>query len=80
MFDKKASQWKLSLYSNPNVYAILNGSDVSYPFGTHDWYIFNDTCKYIGLDKTIRPNIFKMPLNFNGCNPNIEFNCADGTW
>ena len=47
-FDNLANNWKLTLYDNPNIYAIFNETNVEIPFGKHFWYVFNDTCEYDG--------------------------------
>ena len=64
------------LYDNPNIYATCNES-IGYPFGMLNWYFFNDTCEQVVPEQT---NVHKLPINFNGCNPNYEYNCHDGTW
>ena len=51
-YDPIKSEWKLSLYTNPTIYATCNES--TYPFGTLNWYFFNDTCQRIGSEHTIR--------------------------
>ena len=69
-------EWKLGIYSNPLVYATYNGTSL-HPFGSNDWYVYNDTCKDVDkFDKEMN----KMTLNLNACNPNSEYNCVDGTW
>ena len=78
-YEQEYTEWRLSLFDNPFIYATYNGSE-PYPFGTFNWYIFNDTCKKVEPSLIISKNVNKMPLNFNGCNTNNEFNCADGTW
>ena len=46
-----------------------NGTSL-YPFGSNDWYVYNDTCKDVDkFDKEIN----KMTLNLNACNPNSEY-------
>ena len=75
-YDADASEWRLSLYSKPSVFATYNGTDL-YPFGSNDWYVYNDTCKdIIKYNKEV--NI--MNFNMNACDPETEFNCKDGTW
>ena len=75
-YDNDASEWRLLAYGKPSVFATYNGT-ATYPFGSNDWYVYNDTCKDINeYDKEI--NI--MTLNLNACDPNTEFNCLDGTW
>ena len=81
-YNNDKSEWKLSLYSKPSIYAIFNGT-ATYPFGVQKWFVFNDTCKYESEDELesieIKKN-HKLSFNFNACHPNEEFNCADGTW
>ena len=78
VYDQQKSEWKLTLYSNPNIYATCNES--TYPFGMLNWYFFNDTCQRIGSEQTVAKNVYRLPINFNGCNSNYEYNCLDGTW
>ena len=77
-YDVDKSEWKLILYTNPNIYATCNES--FYPFGTLNWYFYGDTCQQIGSENVVAKNVYKLPINFNACNPNTDFNCADGTW
>ena len=82
-YDLNKSEWKLTLYSNPNIYATCNESNYPssiYPFGKFNWYFFGDTCKHIEPEKVLAKNVYKLPINFNACDPNSEFNCEDGTW
>ena len=72
-YDKQKSEWKLTNYQNLQFYATSN--DTIYPFGTRTWYIHNDTCQNKNYG-----SVQKVKLNFNVCDPNEEFNCADGTW
>ena len=78
VYDQLKSEWKLTLYSNPNIYATCNES--TYPFGMLNWYFFNDTCQRVGSEQTVAKNVYRLPINFNGCNSNYEYNCLDGTW
>ena len=71
-FNETKKEWKHYLYSNKNVFAICNETDGNYPFGTHNWYIFNDTCRD-NLEFRIQP------LSFSACSDN-EFVCKDGGW
>ena len=57
-YDPIKSEWKLSLYTNPTIYATCNES--TYPFGTLNWYFFNDTCQRIGSEHTIRGHPWNM--------------------
>ena len=78
--DDKLSQWKLINYNEPHIQAISNTA--SYPFGTHTWYIYNDTCIYATADQIVEneKNTYKIRMNFNVCDEKDEFNCADGIW
>ena len=81
-YNNDKSEWKLSLYSKPSIYAIFNGT-ATYPFGVQKWFVYNDTCKYESedeLESTQTKKNHKLSFNFNACHPNEEFNCADGTW
>ena len=72
-WESQDNAWKLATYSDNNVIAILNETGIRYPFGTQNWFVFNDTC-------TIGANVKKTRLlSFSTCNEN-SFNCADGTW
>ena len=77
-FDKDRSEWKLTLDSNSETYATCNES-IKYPFGTHNWYFYNDNCKSTESEYSSDKDVLKLPINFNGCNSE-EFNCADGSW
>ena len=90
-YNPKKSEWKLTLYSNPKIYAICNEtikifpydnsqSYLSYPFGTFHWYFFGDTCKGMETEKSVAKNVYKLKISFNGCDENKEFVCGDGTW
>ena len=92
-YDQKKSEWKLTLYSNPDIYAICNESAIylnddsqhshpspSYPFGTFHWYFFGDTCKEIGPEKSVAKKVYNLTISFNACNEKNEFVCGDGTW
>ena len=48
-YNDDKSEWKLSLYSKPSIYAIFNGT-ATYPFGVQKWFVFNDACKYESED------------------------------
>ena len=67
----ETSAWKLTLYSNPSIYATFKGTAI-YPFGVQTWNVFNDSCN----QKTNT----ELSLNFNACHSEDEYNCADGTW
>ena len=77
-YDTEKSEWRLSNYGNPSIYATTNES--VYPFGTMNWYFHGDTCQRISAENMVAENVYKLPINFNGCDPNSEFNCRDGTW
>ena len=90
-YDPKKSEWKLTMYTNPNIYATCNESvidpnddtppsSLNYPFGTFHWYFFRDTCKKIGHEKILAKNVHKLTISFNACDENNEFTCSDGTW
>ena len=76
-YDYSENQWVVKMYNNPYVFAINNETDNKsmLPFGTHDWYIFNDTCNYDG-NSLMR----KTKLSLSRCAED-EFTCQnDGTW
>ncbi len=54
------------------VVAYLNLSYIKYPFGTHDWHIYHDTCCK-GSEPEVRS------VSFTVCTED-EFNCASGIW
>ena len=64
-YDPKKSEWKLTKYSNPNIYATCNES--IYPFGTLNWYFYEDTCRQILIEpeKIVAKNVYKLPISFN---------------
>ena len=45
-----------------------------------NWYFHGDTCQRISAENMVAENVYKLHINFNGCDPNSEFNCRDGTW
>ena len=77
-YDPKKNEWKLTMYSNPNIYATCNES--IYPFGTLNWYFFGDTCTQIEQENILAKNVHKLMISFNACDDNNEFTCSDGTW
>ena len=38
-------EWRLTLNDEKTIYGVCNETSGDYPFGFHDWYFFNDTCK-----------------------------------
>lgn len=78
-FQPKTQEWKLSLYKNPNAYAICNETQDNYPFGTYIWYFFNDTCPRATERDLVAQNVHKFSLSLSACTKD-EFNCRDGTW
>ena len=79
-YDQQTSEWKLTTYSNPNIYATCNESRSMYPFGMLNWYFFGDTCTNKEPDKIMAENACKMTISFDACDENNEFTCGDGTW
>ena len=69
--------WKLENIKDKTIFAILNETENSYPFGKHFWYVFNDSCKNKGME--VAPNTYKIEMSFNACKEDM-FNCHDGTW
>jgi hypothetical protein len=78
-WDSSKEYWKLTLYSDSNVYTFCNSTGDSYPFGTQTWYIVNDTCQTINKEDAVDEGIFRSTLSFSSCDEN-KFNCKDGTW
>ena len=76
-WDDSQKHWKLENIEDKKIFAILNETESSYPFGTHFWYIFNDNCKNLGV--AVAPNTYRTELSFNVCKEDM-FNCHDGTW
>ena len=75
-FDYAKNQWVVGVYSNPHIFAINNATDSKsvLPFGTQDWYIFNDTCN--NGNSLMKKN----KLSLSRCAED-EFTCQDdGTW
>ena len=71
-FDVTIQQWKLSLYSTNETFAVCQNSHCGeYPLGLREWTMTNDECNQDKVE-TVR-------LNFNACSRD-EFNCLDGTW
>ena len=66
-FDKATEQWRLELYSTPDVFATSNGTE--YPFGQQKWTMVGDPC--------YEAKVNVVTLNINACNT-TEFNCEDG--
>ena len=68
-WNNSISKWTLTSYKNKKVEARLDSYE--YPFGTHEWTVYNEGC--YGMDK----NETNVILNINACDKN-EFNCDDG--
>lgn len=69
-FDADIEQWKLEIYSRPEVFATVNSTE--YPFGTMQWHVYNDSCSEEEVSEEV------VELNVNTCTSG-EFNCEDGT-
>lgn len=67
-WDDVSSVWKLELYSNSSIYAVLDDTS-DYPFGTHVWTFNNEVC--------YNDNQTDIEININACNK-TEFNCYNG--
>ena len=76
-WDDSKKYWKLENINDKTIFAILNETEKSYPFGTHFWYVYNDNCKNEGVE--VAPNTYKTEISFNACKEDM-FNCRDGTW
>ena len=76
-WDDNQKFWKLENIQDKRIYAKLNETENSFPFGTHSWYIFNDNCKNEGLK--MAPNTYKTEISSSACKEDM-FNCHDGTW
>lgn len=75
----EGNQWILSLYTDGEIYASTNETNGQmYPFGTYNWYFFNDTCPRAGPSETVAENTFRMPISFSACTDD-QFTCRDGT-
>ena len=68
-WNSSLSKWTLTSYRNDKVEGQLDMFE--YPFGTHEWTIYNEDCYGDNQNET------KVILNINACNDN-EFNCFDG--
>ena len=77
-WDESQKHWKLENMKDKTIFAILNKTDSTYPFGHNFWYIFNDNCKKGGVE--VAPNTYITELSFSACKEEIMFNCLDGTW
>ena len=77
--DVQIKQWVLSLHTNPYVYATCNETGDLYPFGTYNWYFFNDTCTRAGPSETVAQDTYKYTISFTSCSKD-EFSCNDGSW
>ena len=61
--DEK-KEWRLTLYQDKTIYGICNETNEFYPFGTYNWYFFNDTCP---RDEPIQGKAtFKFQISFSG--------------
>ena len=74
-WDDSKKYWKLENTKDKKIFAILNETENSYPFGTHFWYVSNDNCKNDG----VAHNTYKTEMSFIACKEEM-FNCRDGTW
>lgn len=79
-YEMDRKEWVLSLYTDSDIYATTNETDGQmYPFGTFNWFFFNDTCTRAGPSETVAENTFRMPISLSSCTDD-EFTCRDGTW
>ena len=69
-WNNQKSEWNMTLYHDKSIYAVCTDCDNKYPFGTHNWQFFNETCK--------DENVDNVTISFSGCN-NEEYTCKDGT-
>ena len=76
-WDESQKYWKLENIKDKTIFAVLNKTENSYPFGHHFWYVFNDDCQNGGVE--VAPNTYKTELSFGACKDDT-FNCHDGTW
>lgn len=76
-YDYKENHWVAGIYSSPYTFAITNETDNKsvLPFGTYNWYVFNDTCNDEGNSL-----VKKTKLSLSRCGDN-KFTCqSGGTW
>ena len=76
-WDDIQKYWKLKNINDKTIFAILNETENSYPFGTNLWYVYHDNCKNEGVE--VAPNTYKTKISFSACKEDM-FNCHDGTW
>ena len=76
-WDNIQEYWKIVKINDNSVYAIDNETENLYPFGTHQWYFFNDSCK--NEKENIGENIYLAEISITTCKEDM-FNCQDGTW
>ena len=63
-WNNEKKEWILTSYQDKTIYGICNETFEFYPFGTYNWYFFNDTCL---RDEAIQENyIYEFPISFSG--------------
>ena len=76
-WDEIQKHWKFVKINDNSIYAINNETENIYPFGTHPWYFFNDSCT--NEKENIGENVYLAEIAITTCKEDM-FNCRDGTW
>ena len=76
-WDDIQEYWMIAKINDNSVYAINNETENLYPFGTHPWYFFNDSCT--NEKENIGENVYLAEIAITTCKEDM-FNCRDGTW
>ena len=63
-WNENQKEWRLTLHDNKTIYGVCNETQGLYPFGTFDWYFFNDICKAENLIHNSQS--FKRAISFSG--------------
>ena len=77
-WNTENNYWKLEANNDPKIYAICNETKGSYPFGSHNWFIHNDTA-CINDHTNPNTNVYSATLSFSACTED-QYNCQDGSW
>ena len=77
LWDDIQEYWKIVKINDNSVYAINNDTENLYPFGTHPWYFFNDSCT--NEKENSGENVYLSEIAITTCKEDM-FNCRDGTW
>ncbi len=70
LYNESLAEWRLEIYGRTDVYARVNSTRRTYPFGTLTWEVHGD--------EACQEGVKMLQLNVHGCNQ-TEYNCDDGS-